>query len=119
MKNIILCFTVIAFLTFLSGCGNKALENVIEIDSETTVEALKKQAEEAAKPEPPKKVCNIQKDIKNDYCGVEVSAYQCKCAFHGEYCAEAGLSKEDALNLTNKGFDLWVRQLKASCEATD
>ena len=61
------------------------------------------------------------KDIRNEYCGIVVPAAVCKCAFHGEMCEEAGMTKEEADANLNNGFDSWEEQgvdgFKEGCES--
>ena len=65
----------------------------------------------------PQKKCDITKDVKNQYCGIKVTVYACKCAFHGEYCDKANMDKQQAYNYVMNGFNSWVASLNKACEA--
>ena len=53
-------------------------------------------------------------DIKDDFCGVLISAQYCKCAFHNEYCDSIGLSKGAANSYVQEQYKNWVdSQLEA------
>jgi hypothetical protein len=60
------------------------------------------------------------KDIRSDYCGISVPAAVCKCAFHGEMCDQAGMTKEEADANLYGGFDEWSEldgaEFKSKCE---
>lgn len=47
-------------------------------------------------------------DIRQDYCGVVVAAKYCKCAFHGQFCGDIGMSQAAADAYVNSGFQKWV-----------
>ncbi len=130
---------VVCLVVLANGCDNdderksqigneRPPENYVEQPVETKVvpaSAPAKPVPAPAKVQPvapvpvpkvEKKVCNITKDVRNEYCGVKVSAYQCKCAFHGEYCDKAGMSQDQAYQTTMQGFNAWVAGLNAACE---
>jgi hypothetical protein len=47
-------------------------------------------------------------DKKDDFCGVHLSFYYCKCAFHGDYCDNINMSRKEAKNYVNEQYDSWV-----------
>ena len=47
-------------------------------------------------------------DIKDDFCGVDMDFRYCKCAFHGEYCDDIGMSKREADNYVQEAYDKWI-----------
>lgn len=52
--------------------------------------------------------------IKDDFCGVEIAASYCKCAFHGDYCESIGMDKKAADVYVEAEYDKWVdEKLKA------
>ena len=53
-------------------------------------------------------------DIKSDFCGSKMGVYYCKCAFHGEYCSNAGMDKSTASKHVYSKFNEYVsEQMKA------
>jgi len=58
--------------------------------------------------------------IKNDYCGKVMSVYNCKCAWHGQYCDTAGMDQSTATAFVTNAYNVWVEGLrnsfKSACE---
>lgn len=48
-------------------------------------------------------------DIRNDFCGPEISPRYCKCAFHNQGCKGSGQSRDGALEFVNGEFQSWVK----------
>jgi hypothetical protein len=46
-------------------------------------------------------------DIKNSFCGVHINYQYCKCAFHGEFCKDIGMSKSEAKNHVYDEYEKW------------
>jgi len=51
-------------------------------------------------------------DKKDDFCGVHLSARYCKCAFHGDFCDELGMSRGEAKDYVDEQYDAWVGEEK-------
>lgn len=49
-------------------------------------------------------------DIKNNYCGVHINYQYCKCAFHGEYCGNVGMSSGEAKDYVFDKYDNWKNE---------
>jgi hypothetical protein len=45
--------------------------------------------------------------IKNQFCGVHISAQYCKCAFHNEFCGDIGMTKSEAKKYVYDEYDKW------------
>ncbi len=62
-------------------------------------------------------------DIKDEFCGMYIDFRYCKCAFHGDYCKDIGMSKSKANQEVQRQYDEWVKGLQdefaASCEQSD
>lgn len=48
-------------------------------------------------------------DIKEDFCGINIDFRYCKCAFHGDYCKELGLSKKEAEKAVREKYNQWLK----------
>ncbi len=62
----------------------------------------------------------VHKDIKDDFCGAKIDYRYCKCAFHGDFCEELGMTKKAADTYVRSEFEAWEYQelmaFKAYCE---
>ena len=62
-------------------------------------------------------------DLKSGYCGIEVPAAVCKCAFHGTHCEEAKMTKTEASETVDTGFAEFdkegIANFKQDCESKD
>jgi hypothetical protein len=47
-------------------------------------------------------------DIKDDFCGIYINFQYCKCAFHGDFCKEIGMSKKEAKKYVQNEYDKWL-----------
>lgn len=58
-------------------------------------------------------------DVKNNFCGVNIDARYCKCAFHNEYCKDLGMSSGEAEDHVYDKYDQWqnpdLNALEAKC----
>jgi hypothetical protein len=65
--------------------------------------------------------CGNKSDIKDNFCGLGIDARYCKCAFHGEYCENLGMSKGEAKDHVYEKYDEWknpdLDKLKEECAA--
>ncbi|MFA6254881.1 MAG: hypothetical protein WC675_02460 [Patescibacteria group bacterium] len=86
MRRLILVSAVL--ILFLAGCGIKP-EGV-------------SRTEDFEKP-----------DIKDEFCGIQISFQYCKCAFHGQYCDEIGMSKKEADKYVQEEYDKWLKTASA------
>jgi len=63
------------------------------------------------------------KNIKEEYCGPHAGPAICSCAFHGNNCGQAGMTKEEAEIFIYGGFDEWAEEegghFKEECLASD
>ena len=63
--------------------------------------------------------CSDKSDIKNNFCGVNIDARYCKCAFHNEYCESLGMSKGEAKDHVYQKHEEWqnpdVEALQKKC----
>lgn len=48
-------------------------------------------------------------DIKEEFCGINIDFRYCKCAFHGDYCKELGLSKKEADKTVREKYSQWTK----------
>lgn len=48
-------------------------------------------------------------NVKDDFCGINISFQYCKCAFHGEYCKDIGMSKKEAARYVDEEFNKWLK----------
>jgi len=53
-------------------------------------------------------------DIKQDYCGPIMHYTFCKCAWHNQYCAQAGMDQAAAVNYVTSAYNGWVAKKKAT-----
>ena len=51
-------------------------------------------------------------DKKDDFCGPHINFQYCKCANHGEYCKNIGMSRGEAKDYVDKKYDKWVEDEK-------
>ena len=51
-------------------------------------------------------------NIKDQFCGIEISFQYCKCAFHNEYCDSIGMSKGGANKYVREQYDNWIEMLR-------
>ena len=62
-------------------------------------------------------------DLKSGYCGIEVPAEVCRCAFHGLNCDKAEMTKEQASETVDSGFSEFdkegIANFKQDCESND
>ena len=47
-------------------------------------------------------------DIKDEFCGIHINFQYCKCAFHGDYCDEIGMSEKEADEYVKKEYEKWL-----------
>lgn len=47
-------------------------------------------------------------DIKDEFCGVHINFQYCKCAFHGDFCDEIGMSEKEADEYVKKEYEKWL-----------
>ncbi len=47
-------------------------------------------------------------DKKDDFCGPHINFQYCKCANHGEYCDNIGMSRGEAKDYVDEKYDKWV-----------
>jgi hypothetical protein len=47
-------------------------------------------------------------DIKDEFCGIHINFQYCKCAFHGKYCKEIGMSKKEAQKYLDEEYEKWL-----------
>lgn len=68
-----------------------------------------------------KKISFEYPDIKDDFCGVHINFQFCKCAFHGEFCKQIGLSKKEANAKVQSEYKKWLEgkltAFRSSCSA--
>ena len=62
-------------------------------------------------------------DIKDDFCGVDISFKYCKCAFHNEFCDDIGMKRGEAKKYVNEEYEKWLEGKKEEfgreCESND
>ncbi|MFH0873739.1 MAG: hypothetical protein V1846_02755 [Candidatus Komeilibacteria bacterium] len=55
------------------------------------------------------KVVDFEKpSIKDEFCGAYINFQYCKCAFHGQYCKEVGMSKSEANKYVQDEYEKWL-----------
>ncbi|PWB38811.1 MAG: hypothetical protein C3F02_01845 [Parcubacteria group bacterium] len=64
-----------------------------------------------------------QPDIKKEFCGVQLSFQYCKCAFHGQYCQDIGMSKKEAQKYVDEEYEKWLgtkrEEFTKNCQAAN
>jgi len=60
-------------------------------------------------------------DIKDEFCGIHINYQYCKCAFHGDYCDEIGMTRKEADKYVEEEYDKWLSgdRDKFNSECTD
>jgi len=62
-------------------------------------------------------------DLRSGYCGIEVPAEVCRCAFHGLNCDKAEMTEEQASKKVDTGFAEWdeegIANFKENCESNN
>jgi hypothetical protein len=49
-------------------------------------------------------------DQKDDFCGPHINFQYCKCANHGEYCDDIGMTRGEANDYVDEKYDEWVNE---------
>ncbi len=62
-----------------------------------------------------------QPKIKDEFCGVQINYQYCKCAFHGQFCKDIGMSRSEADAYVKQQYEKWLdeglrKQFIADCE---
>jgi predicted small secreted protein len=53
-------------------------------------------------------------DIKSEFCGVHLNYQYCKCAFHGDFCEDIGMSSKEASKYVDEQYNNWLETEKQS-----
>jgi|GEM_PF-2099693 hypothetical protein len=56
-------------------------------------------------------------NIKTDYCGNQIKAEYCQCAFHNAYCERIGMDQSSANSYVYSGWEQYLAGRKAYCES--
>ena len=51
-------------------------------------------------------------DKKDDFCGAHINYMYCKCANHGDFCDDIGMSRKEAKKHVNEKYDEWIEKEK-------
>lgn len=61
--------------------------------------------------------------IKDEFCGAYINFQYCKCAFHGQFCKEVGMSRKEADTYVNDEYNKWLKPKRdafvASCTSSN
>lgn len=116
MKKFLLILMFVCAFSFVGlGC-KKVTDTDIITNSEDEAESAAQEA--AAERDKLIKACKARTfNIKQQYCGVQIPAKYCKCAFHNEaaYCSQIGMNQASANEYVNNGFNAWVSSQKQKC----
>lgn len=82
-NKILRVYTLIIAVLFLSGCASR--DHIVKVDKFK------------------------YPDIKAAFCGTNIDFHYCKCAFHGDYCKELGLSKKEADKIVREKYNQWLK----------
>lgn len=62
-------------------------------------------------------------DIKDEFCGIQISYQYCKCAFHNQFCDEIGMTKKEADKYVKEEYEKWLstsrQDFTTNCKAAN